>query len=104
MLEGAAVDFFLEGVAHDAVELLGAGAFVGAAEVAHVGLGVGDALAHVLVDDDALLFGGEQGLGVLAVEHEQAFVDVGDALDEGQFDVQARLGDDALDLSLGFRG
>jgi hypothetical protein len=75
LAHGAAVDLFLEGIAHHAVELHGAGAFI-QPHVADVGLRVGDAPAHVPVDDHALLFGRQQRLGVGAVERQQALVDV----------------------------
>jgi hypothetical protein len=74
LAHGAAVDLFLEGVAHHAVELRGAGAFI-QPHVADVGRG-SEMRQRIPVDDHALLLGREQRLGVRAVERQQALVDV----------------------------
>jgi hypothetical protein len=62
--------------------------------------GLGDAPAHIPVDHHALLFRREHGLGVGAVQREQALVDVRHVLERRrQLEVQPRLGDDFLDLA-----
>ncbi len=98
LLDRAAVDLFLEGIADDPVQLQGAGVLV-EADVADVLRRVGDAPAHVPVDHHALLFSGQHGLRVGAIQREQALVDVAHVLERrGQLEIEARLGDDFLDL------
>jgi hypothetical protein len=63
---------------------------------------LGDAPLHQPVDDQALLLGGEDGAGLGAVQRLDALVQEDHVLERRrQLELQARLGDDFLDLAQG---
>ena len=99
LTHGTAVDLFLKGIAHHTVELHGTGRFI-QTHITDVFRRLGDAPAHIPVDDHTLLFSREHGLGIGAVERQQTLVDVTHVLQRWrQLEVKPGLGDHFLDLT-----
>ena len=99
LFDSALVDLLLKCIADHTVELTRACGLVGP-HITDVLGRFGNTPTHIPVDHDTLFFSRQHRLGIGAVKRKQALVDVGHILKgRWQFEVQARLGNDFLDLA-----